>query len=104
MSLRREIPYRNVRKMAMRIRPSAALKAMRPCRTGYHFSREVTVYSGTNLYRKIKKAREKIRFKLIAQLETSLRLELFCSLCSWDSASSTALAENFKAFSPKDIA
>src|SRR5580658_7504187 len=103
MSFKRETPNRNVRKIAMRIRPSAALKAMRPCRTGYHFSSAVTVYSGINLYRKIKNPREKIRFKLIAQLETSL-LGLLGFLGSLDSASRMAFAENFNAFSPKDMA
>ena len=46
----------------MRMPPSTRLNAIRPCRAGKLFSSSVVRYSGTNLYRKMKKANEKIRF------------------------------------------
>src|ERR1700686_2100693 len=99
MSFHREIRSRKPTKMAMRITPSAALKAIRPCSAGYHLPKAVTRYSGMNLYRKTKKAKEKTRLRERIQEETSSGLALAAS-----SSLKEALAEKRKALIPNDIA
>src|SRR5260221_6991823 len=99
MSFQREIRNRKPTKIAIRIAPSAALKAMRPFSAGYHLPSSVTRYSGTNLYRKTKKAKENTRFRVSIQEETSSGFSLEAS-----SSLSDSFAENRSALMPRDIA
>src|SRR5260370_41496353 len=99
MYFQREISTRKPTKIAMRMMPSAALKAMRPLSAGYHLPSVVTRYSGTNLYRKTKNANEKTRFRGSIQDDTSSGSALAAS-----ASLSAAFAENPKALIPSDLA
>src|SRR5438270_13416053 len=98
MSFIREMPNRNVRKIAMRRAPSTILIAKSLCSGAYRPPIHSASFKGTNLYKKMKKAREKIRFRLIAHEDTSADFLL------GSVSSRAALAEKRRALMPRDIA